>query len=167
MQIKYMGSSDSRSLKKGEDFGGQLSKDAALDRDIVWSWDNNHVIDTDDYEGVSDAFWGLLIDYAPAEGGSKEFKDVSGLDRVPTNEAQQIWRGLKKTEPAAPTDDTPPHEQGAENESGTAETDETDPDAGSGVSEATDTAASTSTVGGSTSGRPGPGGSSKGRSKQT
>lgn len=172
MKIKYMGSSDARKISKGETFGGQLADEAALDRDIVWSWDNNHVIDTDDYEGTNDAFWELLLDYSADPSGPKEFKDVTDAVRVPTNEAQQIWRGMKKTEPeqkgaAAASDDDTDDGEGARNASGTAETDETDPDAGGGVSEASGTAGADTTagVGGSTSGRPGPGGSTKGRSK--
>lgn len=152
-KIKYMGSSDTRILKKGEDFGGQLSEAAALDRDIVWSWENKHVIDTSEYEGVHDEFWKLLLDYS-APGGPKEFKDVSDLARIPTNEAQQIWRGLPKSEKTADDDSTDESEagdgEGAVNESGTAETDTTDADAAVGTSEATDTGADTSTVGGST-----------------
>jgi hypothetical protein len=89
MRIKYMGNADVRRLEKGEDFGGRLGE--PLDRDIEWNWDNNHVIDTEDFDGVDEEFWNLLIE-------ESDFKDVTGLKRVPTNEAQQMWRGMPKSE---------------------------------------------------------------------
>lgn len=110
MRVKYMGTSDVRRIEKGADFGGQLSKEAALSVDLQWDWDNNHIIDTEEesFSDVSDEFWDLLL-----ESGT-EFKDVTDMRRVPTNGAQQMWKGAKKTE------DNP---EGATHESGTAETD--------------------------------------------
>lgn len=126
MRIKYMGNADVRRLEKGENFGGQLSKEASLDRDIEWNWENNHIIDTDEdaYAGLSEDVISLLLD----KSMDGEFKDVTDLSRVPTNAAQQMWRGAPKTEEADPSVKA----------SGTAETDETS-QAGSGPSEASDT----------------------------
>lgn len=91
MQVKYMGLADVRKLEKGEDFGGRLNKDYALDRDIEWNWENNHVIDTDEVEGVDDEFWTLLLE-------EPDFKDVTDMKRIPTNEAQRTWRAMGKNE---------------------------------------------------------------------
>lgn len=123
MRIKYMGNADVRRLEKGENFGGQLSKEASLDRDIEWNWENNHIIDTDDeaYANLSDDVISLLLD----KSMDGEFKDVTDLKRVPTNAAQQMWRGMAKSEEQDPS----------VKESGTAETDETS-QAGGGPSEA-------------------------------
>ena len=89
MKVKYMGSADIRRLEKGEDFGGRLGE--PLDRDIEWNWDNKHVIDTEEFSSVDDEFWSLLLD-------DPEFKDVSGMKRIPTNGAQQTWRAMPKHE---------------------------------------------------------------------
>lgn len=103
MRIKYMGTSDIHRLEKGENFGGQLSKEAALDRDIEWNWENNHIIDTDEepYKDLSADVLSLLLDPSITHG---EFRDVTDLKRVPTNGAQQMWRGAKKTEEALPSE---------------------------------------------------------------
>lgn len=132
MKIKYMGPSDVRTLAKGEDFGGQLA--TPLDRDIVWDWDNKHVIDTDDF-GLSEGVAELILE-------QPDFKDVTDLDRIPVNEAQKLWKQMRGTEEAPGKVET--------KKSGTAETD-TDTAAGGGVSEAADvTGAGTTTTGGST-----------------
>jgi hypothetical protein len=123
-RIKYMGTSDIRRIEKGADFGGQLSKEAALSVDLQWDWDNNHIIDTDDekFSGVSEEFWDLLLE-------DDAFRDVSDLKRIPTNGAQQMWKGMKKTDEA---------ETAAVHASGKAETDE-ESSQGGGVSEASGT----------------------------
>ena len=130
-KIKYMGTADVRKLEKGEDFGGQLA--TPLDRDIEWNWDNRHVIDTEEI-GLSEAVVTLLLE-------QDDFKDVSGQERIPVNEAQKLWKQMRGTEvdPSVKS-------------SGTAETDESEAKVG-GTSEASDTAAGTTTVGGSTRGR--------------
>lgn len=143
MKVKYMGLADVRRLEKGEDFGGRLAE--PLDRDIEWNWDNRHVIDTDEYDGVSEEFWSLLVE-------EDDFKDVSDLKRVPTNLAQQTWRALPKSEEG----DTDPSVK----KSGTAETDE-EARLAAGPSEASATGAGTTTTGGSTRGSGRAGGSTR------
>lgn len=91
-KIKYMGASDVRVLDKGEDFGGQIPD--GLPKKLVWDWDNKHVIDTDDFSEISAATWEVITEY-------DDFRDVTDLDRVPTNLAQQIWRAMPKTQEAA------------------------------------------------------------------
>lgn len=139
MRIKYMGGADIRRLEKGEDFGGRLA--TPLDRDIEWNWENRHLIDTDEYEGVDDEFWSILVE-------EEDFRDVSELKRIPTNLAQQRWKAMPKSEEPDPSVKS----------SGTAETDTTDRAAG-GPSEATPTPAAGTTTGGSTRG--GRGGSTR------
>lgn len=92
MRIKYMGNADIRKLEVGTDFGGRLG--VPLDREIEWNWDNNHVIDTDDFASVDEEFWSLLLD-------EPDFKDISGMKRVPVNEAQQMWRAMSDDAPAS------------------------------------------------------------------
>jgi hypothetical protein len=89
-KIKYMGRSDVRVIEKNEDFGGQLAEKTT--KEIRWDWDNKHIIDTDEVGLSETAVTLLLLD--------PELKDVSDLDRIPTNEAQQIWRAMPKTEDA-------------------------------------------------------------------
>lgn len=91
MLIKYMGMSDERAVYKGDDFDGQLA--TPLNRDLSWNWGNKHVIDTADYDGVTDEFWTLLLE-------GDDFKDVSGMERIPTNLAQQTWKAMPKTQAA-------------------------------------------------------------------
>lgn len=91
MRIKYMGNADVRRLEKGEDFGGRLGE--PLDGEIEWNWDNNHVIDTDDHSSADEEFWNLLLE-------DPDFKNVTDLKRIPTNAAQQTWRGMPKSEDA-------------------------------------------------------------------
>lgn len=86
--VKYMGSSDVRRLEKGETFGGQLSKEDALAVDLQWDWDNDHLLDLDEVEGLSDEVIELILE----EG---DFKDVSEHKRIPLNEAQKLWKGMK------------------------------------------------------------------------
>lgn len=89
-KIKYMGRSDVRVIDKNEDFGGQLAEKTT--KEIRWDWGNKHIIDTDEVGLSETAVTLLLLD--------PEMKDVTGLDRIPTNEAQQIWRAMPKTEDA-------------------------------------------------------------------
>lgn len=139
MQIKYMGSADVRRLEKGEHFGGRLNEKYALDGDIEWNWENNHVINTDNHPGVDEEFWKLLLEIEfPEENESglsgKEFKDVTDLKRIPTNAAQQTWRAAPKTE------------EGVTTESGTAETPETGPTGGPSVAAEVGTTSATSSA---------------------
>jgi hypothetical protein len=82
--VKYMGSSDARHIGAGENFGGRLA--APLQKDVVWDWANNHVVDSQQV-ALSDEAVALLLE----EG---EFSNVTGLERVPLNRAQQLWRGM-------------------------------------------------------------------------
>jgi hypothetical protein len=88
--IKYMGSSDTRIIEKGDDFDGTLAD--GLPATLQWDWDNRHVVDVTEL-GLSDAQVEVLLDYEGLEG--KEFKEVTGLERIPVNLAQQLWRGAK------------------------------------------------------------------------
>lgn len=111
--IKYMGASDRRIIAKGENFGGQLAEPVAAD--VVWDWDNNHVVDVAEAGLSADAIDLLLdIDLAdpvitnPKTGkpvdvggvsypqGSKEFRDVTDLSRHPVNLASSIWKGVRE-----------------------------------------------------------------------
>jgi hypothetical protein len=120
VQIKYMGSADIRRLEKGEAFGGRLNEKYALDRDIEWNWENNHVIDTDDFDGVHEEFWSLLLGerFPEAEDGPQgaEFIDVTDKVRIPTNAAQQMWRASGKNEEAPAN----PRQSEADSEAATA-----------------------------------------------
>lgn len=100
--IKYMGSSDNRVIEKGEDFGGQLA--TPLSKTLIWNWENKHIIKTEDFEGVPDEVWDLVLE------DTDDFKDVTDLSRIPTNAAQQIWRAMPKTEEAAKAVDAPAEE---------------------------------------------------------
>ena len=82
--IKYMGSSDVRVIRAGENFDGRLA--APLTAPLVWDWHNQHVVDTDKLN-LSDAAVALIA----RESG---FLDVTGMAIVPLNEAQRMWRGL-------------------------------------------------------------------------
>lgn len=104
MKIKYMGVSDVRRLEKGEHFNGRLNEKYALDGDIEWNWENNHIIDTDDFPSVDDEFWTMLLeerfpDEDPYQTGP-EWLDVTDKKRIPTNAAQQMWRAAPKNEDA-------------------------------------------------------------------
>ncbi len=87
-KIKYLGSSHTRRLEKGENFGGRLAE--PLSQDVEWTLDNGHLVDTSEL-GLSDAALELLLE-------DEDFKDVSDLQRIPTSLGQQLWRGAKKSE---------------------------------------------------------------------
>jgi hypothetical protein len=124
MLIKYMGTSTYRVLEKGEDFGGRLSKDAALQGELRWTPENNHLIDTDnlDFE-LSEDLIDLILeeetgmfdsgqrneDGTPTEDNTiqtmREFKDVTGLKRIPSSLHQQIYLGHKASTKADKVDE--------------------------------------------------------------
>jgi hypothetical protein len=85
--IKYMGSSHERRVSKGETFDGRLP--GGLDRDLVWNKANKWVVDVDGMD--SDALELLLEDTA-------DFKDVTDLKRVPSNDHQKMFLGHKASE---------------------------------------------------------------------
>jgi len=156
-KIKYMGSADIREIKSGTDASGQLQE--KLPTDLVWDRDNNWLIDTSDdkYKGVAQEFWDLLLE---GDASGKEFKDVSELKRIPTNEHQQIFLGMKKVDDEA-TDEVA-------SEQAQKEAQANDDNANPAGSEASGGAAPTTTVGGSTSGDGGTAsGGTKGRSTRS
>lgn len=144
MKIKYMGSADEAILKKGESFGGRLSEEVALGKDVVWDQSNNWTLDTEE-AGISQEFAELLL-----ENDGDRFKDVTDLKRIPASQHQRLFHGAKKEEKADPGD-TP---TGA-----TAESGEVQP--GGSLVEGGD--AGGTTVGGSTAGDGAGGGARRGR----
>jgi hypothetical protein len=88
--VKYMGAADVRVIEKGDDFGGTLSE--GLPKTLEWNWDNRHVVDVTE-AGLTDAQVETLLAYEGHSGA--EFKDVTDMERIPVNRAQQLWRGAK------------------------------------------------------------------------
>jgi hypothetical protein len=93
MKIKYMGGADRRVLPVGEDFGGRLA--TPLAKAVEWNWAHRHTIDTDE-ASLPDEVIELILEL-------DDFEDVSGRKVIPTNVAEQRWRGLPRTI----TEDTP------------------------------------------------------------
>ncbi len=110
MRIKYMGTADIKQFLPGDDFGGRLA--TPLDRMIQFTWDNNHIINTDDpyFAGgnedqprpLSDEFWEFLL------AVDESLLDVTGMTILPVSEGEKLWRGIKdpaelaKSVPAQP-----------------------------------------------------------------
>lgn len=109
IKLKYMGTSDYRVLEKGEDFGGQLAE--PLKKRVVWSPQNNHLVDSED-AGLSPEACDLLLameglvygegntlseDEQDQDTGKviKEFKDVTDLKVIPPSLHQSTFLGLK------------------------------------------------------------------------
>lgn len=88
--IKYMGVADVKTLKKGEDFDGRLQ--SGLPADLVFDAKNRWVVDVE-AAGLDEAQLEALLE-------GDDFKDVSDLDRIPSNLNQQTYRGHAKTEGA-------------------------------------------------------------------
>lgn len=84
--IKYMGKSDVRTIKKGNNFGGQLRD--ATEADLVFNRENNWIVDVEEL-GLSDEAVDLLL--AEQEKGSAAFKDVSDLKKIPLNAHQKTF----------------------------------------------------------------------------
>lgn len=116
--VKYMGTSDIHTLQKGEDFDGQLRD--GLPKDLVFDKSNKWVVDVSD---LSEEAVTLLLEVSDGTPNGKEFRDVTGLKRVPSNRHQQIFLGHKASEEperALPdevttdtaTDDDPKHASG-------------------------------------------------------
>lgn len=106
-KIKYMGTSDYRVLEKGHDFGGQLAD--PLTKEVVWSPENNHLVDSDE-AGLSAEAVELLLAVEGtvygegstlAEGEQStartiaEFKDVTDMKTIPSSLNQITYRGHK------------------------------------------------------------------------
>lgn len=87
-KIKFMGSSHEHKLRKGDDFGGQLSE--GLPNEVKFNRENNWVVDSDE-AGLSEDAVKILVK-------TEDFKDVSDLKRVPTNVHQQVFLGMPKSE---------------------------------------------------------------------
>lgn len=123
MKLKYMGTSDYRVLEKGENFGGQLAE--PLTKRVVWSPQNNHLVDTDE-AGLSAEAVELLLaleglvygegntlsaDEQDQDTGKviKEFKDVTDLKVIPPSLHQATFLGLKgiKNKDVTGDDDAP------------------------------------------------------------
>lgn len=115
MKVKYMGSSHEHSLESGDDFGGRLSE--GLSSTVVFNRDNNWIVDTDE-AGLSSEAVEVMIE-------SGDFKDVTDLKRIPSNENQKIFLGMgaseKNEEGAVPPGQDQP--EGDEPATGSAEAD--------------------------------------------
>lgn len=109
-KIKYMGTSDVRVFKKGEDFGGQLAD--PLTKDVRFTPKNNHVVDTEE-AGLSDEAVALILGLEgvmyqvptatteddPSQDTAKtikEFKDVTDLKTIPPSLHQSTFLGIKE-----------------------------------------------------------------------
>jgi hypothetical protein len=90
MKIKYMGTADVRRIEKGADWGGRLAD--KLTSDVVWDWDNNHTIDTEELDLSEEAVELILED--------PDMKDVTDLKRIPTGGAEAMWKGVKQASAA-------------------------------------------------------------------
>lgn len=88
-RIKYMGTADERIIEKGDNFGGRLAD--GLTAELKFDRSNNWVVDTDEL-GLSEDAVALLLE-------DDGFKDVSNLARVPANEHQKIFLGMRGSEP--------------------------------------------------------------------
>lgn len=85
--LKFMGSADVRTVPKGTDFGGQLKKEDAVQKDVVFNSSNHWMVDTDE-AGLSTEQVDLLVE-------SGDFKDVTDMKRVPVNDNQAMFHSMK------------------------------------------------------------------------
>lgn len=113
-QIKFMGSSHIHTLEKGDNFGGRLGE--GIPKKVVFDTDNSWVVDAAEV-GLTDAAVDVLIE-------SGDFKDVTGMERIPTNLHQQIFLSMPASEKVAAVAD-------ADEEKPEDDEPATDPDAGS------------------------------------
>lgn len=90
-KIKFMGSSHEHTLDKGDTFGGQLGE--ALPQNVVFSRENHWIVDSDEV-GLSDAAIDVLT-------STEDFKDVTDLQKIPTNLNQQMFLGMKGSDAGA------------------------------------------------------------------
>lgn len=94
-KIKYMGTADRRVIEKGDTFNGQYPD--GVPHDLVWDWNNNHVIDTEKTGPKGDQVLpGELVELVIAHPG---FRDVTDLKKVPLGGAQKMWRGMQDSPP--------------------------------------------------------------------
>lgn len=131
--VKYMGYADIARLEKGEDLGGQMANPLTVD--LEFNAKNKWVVEMP--EKVPNIFIDTLLEH-----DGDRFKEVTGEERIPLNLHQTTFMAMKQSIPVAELKDPPKKDEPAEVELHQAP-------AGS-TSEATDTGAATSTVGGST-----------------
>lgn len=89
MKIKYMGLADIRTIEKNDNFSGRLANKVGVD--LVWDWNNNHLIDTEDeqYADVDDEVWELVLT-------EPDMRDVSEMKRIPLSEGEKMWRSMQE-----------------------------------------------------------------------
>lgn len=87
-KVKFMGSSHEHTLDKGDNFGGRLGE--GLPKKVVFNRDNGWVVDAAEV-GLTDAAVAVLVE-------SGDFKDVTDMERVPTNLHQQIFLQMPASE---------------------------------------------------------------------
>lgn len=90
-KILYKGSADVVTIEKGHDFHGRLAD--PITKDVVWNWDNNHLVDTDEHELSAEAVELIVED-------KDRFQDVTDLKRIPASGPAKMWR-------SAPGESTP------------------------------------------------------------
>lgn len=138
-KIKYLGSSDIVTVGKGENFSGRLAD--PITSDVVWSAENNFVVDTDE-AGLSPEAVELLLE------DSERFKNVDGMKRIPSSLNERMFAGHKAS---ADPDEVLPAGSVVETAEGGVQADDAPR---TGASEAAAPAAApTTTTGGSTRGR--------------
>ena len=129
--LKYMGTADERTFAKSDDYGGQLPNGVGVN--LKFSAENNWVVDADEV-GLSSEVVEVMI----ANG---DVKDVTEAKKVPLNEHQKMFLGMKGSEDQ---DDV----------LGVSDSDDGDQDDDPDVSRTgSPNAGTTGTVGGSTPGR--------------
>lgn len=87
-KLQYDGTSDFVILNVGEDWAGRLATPLATK--IVFSPENNHIVDSDEV-GLSDVAIELLLE-DPA------YRDVTDMERIPATQWQKMWGGIVEKE---------------------------------------------------------------------
>jgi hypothetical protein len=82
-KILYKGTADVVRIEKGHDFHGRLADSTT--KDVVWNWDNNHLVDTDEFDLSAEAVELILED-------KDRFQDVTDLKRIPASGPAKLWR---------------------------------------------------------------------------
>ena len=91
-RIKFMGSSHVHQLLEGDDFSGRLA--TPLSQTVTFDQSNNWVVDSKEVGLSNAACEVLLLD--------PDFKDLTGLEKIPLNAHQKIFLGMKDEEDAEP-----------------------------------------------------------------
>lgn len=84
-KIKYMGNASRRVIPAGSNWGGNLQK--AIENDLVWSPENNFVLDTES-AGLDDDQISLVM-------SEPSMKDVTGENVLEPNRHQRVRQGIK------------------------------------------------------------------------